>query len=99
MLSINPFDLTQIKSGDIEKQILRVGLISKLDTVNLIEQLSSISEDEKVKAILSHILKEEKTHIGAFEALLLRIDEQQMEGLAEGTKQLEELDEKQSPAG
>jgi rubrerythrin len=94
MLSINPFDLAQIKGEYMEKQILRVGLISELDTVNLIEQLASISKDEKVKAILDRIVKEEKAHIGALEALLLRIDEQQMQGLAEGTKQLEELDDK-----
>jgi rubrerythrin len=94
MLSINPFDLAQSKGEDLEKQILRVGLISELDTVNLIEQLASLSKDDKVKAILNLILKQEKEHVGELETLLLRIDPQQMEGLAEGTKKLEELDEK-----
>lgn len=94
MLSINPLDLAQTTGEDKEKQILRVGLISELDTVNLIEQLASVSKDEKVKAILLRIIKEEKVHIGALETLLLRIDEQQMAGLAEGTKKLEELDDK-----
>lgn len=94
MLSINPFDLARSEGADLEKQILRVGLISELDTVNLIEQLSSISKDEKVKAILGYIIKEEKEHVGAMKTLLLRIDEQQMQGLADGTKRLEELNEK-----
>lgn len=93
MLSINPFDLEKSNSADMEKQILRAGLISELDTINLFEQLASLSKDEKAKTILRNITREKKEHVGELETLLLRSDKEQMEGLAEGTKELEKLDE------
>lgn len=93
MLSINPFDLAQSNSEDMEKQILRVALISELDTVNLFEQLASLTKDAKAKTIFHNILREKKEHVGELETFLLRCDPEQMEGLAEGTKELEQLDE------
>ncbi|MDD3006626.1 MAG: rubrerythrin [Candidatus Pacebacteria bacterium] len=93
MLSINPFDLSQPNNEDTEKQILRIALISELDSVNLFEQLAFVSKDTKAKAVFHNILKEKKEHIGELETFLLRSDQEQMEGLAEGTKELEKLDE------
>jgi rubrerythrin len=37
------------------------------------------------------IAKEEKTHVGEFQALLLTTDKQQEKELAEGKKEVEEL--------
>ncbi|MFA6896965.1 MAG: rubrerythrin [Patescibacteria group bacterium] len=93
MLSINPFDFSKSNSEDMEKQILRAGLISELDAVNLFEQLAALSKDEKTKKIFHGILKEKKEHIGELETFLLRSDQEQMQGLTEGTQELERLDE------
>ncbi len=37
MLSIIPIDLNKIKKEDIDKEILRLGIIAELDAVNLYE--------------------------------------------------------------
>jgi len=92
MLSTIPFDLSKISDADLEKQLLRLGLIAELDAINLYEQLASLSKDEKIKKTFQNIAKEEKEHVGEFETLLLRNDAEQMEELAEGTKEVESID-------
>lgn len=92
MLSNIPFDLSKISDEDLEKQLLRLGLIAELDAINLYEQLASLSKDEKIKKTFQNIAREEKEHVGEFETLLLRSDVEQMKELAEGTKEVEAID-------
>jgi hypothetical protein len=40
--------------------------------VNLYEQLANMTDNANLKAILLDVAKEEKTHAGEFQALLLR---------------------------
>lgn len=91
MLSKIPIDLSRIKSEDIDKEILRAGMIAELDAINLYEQLAALTTDKNIRAILLDIAKEEKTHVGEFQALLLKIDKEQEEELEEGKKEVEEL--------
>ena len=91
MLSKIPIDLGKIKKEDIDKEILRVGISAELDAVNLYEQLYSAAGDEDIKKVFLEIAKEEKTHIGEFQALLLRKDEEQKRELEEGRREVEEL--------
>ncbi|MFH8108897.1 MAG: ferritin family protein [Candidatus Aenigmatarchaeota archaeon] len=91
MLSQIPFKLEKIKKEDLDKQVARVGMIAELDAINLYEQLASICEDEKIKKVLLDIAKEEKTHLGEFQALLLEKDEEQQEELKKGKEEVEEL--------
>jgi rubrerythrin len=91
MLSIIPIDLNKIKKEDIDKEILRLGMIAELDAVNLYEQLANITEDENIKEVLLDIAKEEKTHVGEFQALLVLKDKEQMKELEEGKKEVKEL--------
>ncbi len=91
MLSKIPFSMEKLTDEDIEKQILRIGLIAELDAINLYEQLASLTKDEKTKAIFLDIAREEKTHVGEFLALLLMKDEEQEDELEEGKEEVEEL--------
>jgi rubrerythrin len=62
-----------------------------LDAVTLYEQMAALTENKHIKTILLDIAKEEKTHVGEFQTLLLMNDEQQEKELAEGKKEVEEL--------
>lgn len=93
MLSTSPINLDKVPESEIEKEILRLGMIAELDAVSLYEQLAAKSKNKKIKAILLDIAKEEKTHVGEFQALLLELDKEQVKELEEGKKEVEELTE------
>lgn len=91
MLSEIPIDLKKVKKEDLDKEILRVGIIAELDAVSLYEQLAAMTDNENLKEILLDIAKEEKTHVGEFQAMLLKKDREQAKELEEGKKEVEEL--------
>jgi len=91
MLSKIPIDLGKVKKEDIDKEILRLGMIAELDAVSLYEQLAAATENEDIKKVLRDIAKEEKTHIGEFETLLHKLDKEQVEETGKGRKEVEEL--------
>jgi rubrerythrin len=76
---------------NLDKEILRAGIIAELDAINLYEQMAALAENKDIKKILVDIAKEEKTHVGEFQTLLLRNDKEQEEQLEEGKKEVEEL--------
>jgi len=88
-LSKIPFDLSKLGVEDLSKEILRIGMIAELDAINLYEQLAKLSSDPKIKSMLLDIAREEKTHFGEFQALLLGKDEEQVKELEEGKKEVE----------
>lgn len=90
MLSQIPVDLKNISEKDLDKEILRAGIIAELDAINLYEQMANMTENSNIKTVLLDIAKEEKTHIGEFQALLLKLDSQQKKELEEGAKDAEE---------
>lgn len=49
MLSKIPTNLEKTKKEDLDKEILRVGIIAELDAINLYEQMASITENKNVK--------------------------------------------------
>ena len=91
MLAKIPVNLDKLKKEDQDKEILRVGLIAELDAINLYEQLASMTKNENIKRVLLDIAEEEKTHVGEFLALLLKMDEEQVKELEKGKKEVEEL--------
>jgi rubrerythrin len=91
LLSKIPINLEKIRKDDLNKEILRVAIIAELDAVNLYEQMAALTENQNIKTILLDIAKEEKTHVGEFQTLLLMNDTQQEKELAEGKKEVEEL--------
>lgn len=90
MLSKIPIDLHRLSDEDIDREILRAAIIAELDAVNLYEQMAGLTQNEGIKVVLMDVAKEEKTHVGEFQALLLKLDLQQREELEEGAKEAEE---------
>ena len=91
MLSTIPIDLSKIDKKDIEREILRAGIIAELDAINLYEQMASLTNNEAIKANLLDVAKEEKTHVGEFQALLLQVDSEQADELEHGKREVEEM--------
>lgn len=90
MLSKIPIDLASIEKENIDKEILRAGVIAELDAINLYEQMAELATSDEIKAVLLDIAKEEKTHVGEFQTMLLRYDEEQVKELEAGKKEVEE---------
>ena len=86
-----PINLEKIKKENLNKEILRAAVIAELDAITLYEQMAALTDNEKIKAILWDIAKEEKTHVGEFQTLLLKNDPEQEKELEEGKKEVEEL--------
>ena len=91
MLSKIPIDLDKIDKENIEKEILRTGIIAEYDAINLYEQMAALAKNNNIKKVLLDIAKEEKAHVGEFQALLLLLDKEQVEEMEEGRKEVEEL--------
>ena len=91
MLSTIPINLEKIKKEDLDNEILRTGIIAELDAINLYEQMAAMTENESIKKTLLDIAKEEKTHMGEFQTLLLKEDKEQEKQLEQGKEEIEEL--------
>lgn len=91
MLSKIPVLMEKIGKEDIDKEILRLAIIAELDAINLYEQMANLANDRNLKDVLMDVAKEEKTHVGEFQAMLLRMDEEQVEELEKGKKEVEEI--------
>ncbi|PIR66450.1 MAG: rubrerythrin [Parcubacteria group bacterium CG10_big_fil_rev_8_21_14_0_10_36_14] len=89
MLSRSPLDLSRVSKENINKEILRLGIIAELDAVSLYEQMAAITSNEDLKKILLDVAKEEKTHIGEFQSLLLGLDEEQVRELEAGKEEVQ----------
>jgi len=91
MLSQTPIKLEKVTKQNLDKEILRLGMIAELDAVSLYEQLAAMTEDMTIKKVLMDIVKEEKTHVGEFETLLLERDPEQVKELEKGKEEVEEI--------
>jgi len=91
MLSKIPVILEKVDEKDIDKEILRAAIIAELDAINLYEQMASLTKNEKLKKLLLDIAREEKTHVGEFLTLLLKLDKEQEKELKEGEEEVKEL--------
>ncbi len=90
MMSQIPFQLDKVKKEDLEREILRTGIIAELDAVSLYEQLAAMTKKDSIRKILLDIAREEKTHVGEFQALLLKEDQEQAEELLKGDREVRE---------
>jgi rubrerythrin len=91
LLSKIPIILEKIDKENLDKEILRAGIIAELDAINLYEQMAAMTKNANIKSILLDIAKEEKTHVGEFQTLLLINDNEQEKELEEGKKEVKEL--------
>ena len=90
-MSMIPVNLNRIQKEDLGKEILRTAMVAELDAINLYEQMADLTEDESIKKILLEVAKEEKTHVGEFQTLLLKRDREQEKELEKGKEEVEEL--------
>jgi rubrerythrin len=90
MLSKIPIDLERIKKEDLDKEILRSAIIAELDAINLYEQMADMTRNANIRKVLLDIAREEKTHVGEFQTLLLIEDKEQVQELEEGKSEVQE---------
>lgn len=93
MLSESPINLDKVPEAEIDKEIVRLGMIAELDAVSLYEQLAAKTKNKKLKNVFLDIAKEEKTHMGEFEELLFQLDKQQVEEIENAKKEIKDLTE------
>ncbi len=90
MMSKIPLQLDKVKKEDMDKEILRAGIIAELDAISLYEQMAALARKEEIRKILLDVAREEKTHVGEFQALLLKEDREQAEELVAGDREVNE---------
>lgn len=90
-MSSLPIDLSKVPQQNIDREVLRACLIAELDAINLYEQFAVRAKSNKIKKVLIDIAKEEKTHVGEFQTLLLELDKEQVKELEHGKKEVEEM--------
>jgi rubrerythrin len=91
MLSRIPTNLDKLAKKDVDKEILRAAIIAELDAINLYEQMAFMTTNTDIRKVLLDVAKEEKTHVGEFQVMLLRADRQQEEELREGIKEVNNI--------
>ncbi|MEM0008207.1 MAG: ferritin family protein [Candidatus Bathyarchaeia archaeon] len=92
MLSQIPIRVDKVEKK-LDCEILRAAIIAELDAINLYEQLAATTTNESIKKVLLEIVREEKTHVGEFQTLLLKEDKEQIEELEKGRKEVENITE------
>jgi rubrerythrin len=91
MLSKIPIKIEKVEKKLLTREVLRVAIIAELDAINLYEQLAAVTDNAKIRKVLLDVAKEEKTHMGEFQTLLLKEDIEQVKELEEGKKEVEEI--------
>jgi len=94
MLSQIPVDLTKVKKDALNNEVLRAAIIGELDAINLYDQLAAQTDNEDIRKVMLDIAKEEKTHVGELQTLLLRLDAEQARELEAGKKEVQGLTKK-----
>lgn len=93
MLSQFPIDLDKLSKEDIDKEILRLGIIAELDAISFYEQLAAKARDKNVKKVMLAVAREEKEHVGEFQSMLFELDKEQVEEYEKGKREVEEMKE------
>ena len=91
MFAALPVDITKISKENRDKQILRIAIQAELDAINLYEQMAHSADNKIVRDVLFDIAREEKTHVGEFQTMLLRRDKGQERELRAGEAEVKEM--------
>jgi rubrerythrin len=94
MISKTPVELSKIGKKEVNTEIMRDAIIAELDAINLYEQLAAQTDDDSIRRALLDVAREEKTHFGEFQEVLLRIDTEQVKELDKAKEEVKELTEK-----
>jgi len=60
MLSQIPMNFEKATKEDLDREILRAGIIAELDAINLYEQMAAMTGNEDIKKILLEIARERR---------------------------------------
>lgn len=82
-----PIDFSKIPAEQLDKEIFRSAIVAEMNAVSLYEQMAATTQNDSIKTILLDIAKEEKTHIGEFQFMLVQLDEQQAQELENGAQE------------
>lgn len=52
MLSEFPIDLNKVGKENLDREILRAGLIAELDAISFYEQMAELTQNEDIKKVL-----------------------------------------------
>ena len=91
MLSQLPVDFSKVPKKNLNQEILRAAIIGELDAINFYEQMAALTDDADIKKVLLDIAREEKTHVGEFQTMLLRYDAEQLKEMDHAKKEIKEL--------
>ncbi len=91
MFSQIPVDFNKVEKGELNNVILRTAIMGEMDAINLYEQMAALTDNVDIRKVMLDIAKEEKAHVGEFQTLLLRLDQEQAQGLEQGKREVQEL--------
>lgn len=91
MLSKIPIKEDKISKEQLDMELLRAGILAELDAINLYDQMAETTDDEDLKKVFKAVAREEKEHVGEFQAMLLERDKEQVEELKEGEEEVKEI--------
>lgn len=70
---------------------LRLAIIAELDAISFYEQVARAAPSEEARRLFADVAREERTHVGEFLSLLLKLDPGQAEELVRGYREAAEL--------
>ena len=73
---------------DTPASMMRKAVQSELDAIELYEKMAALTKNEAVRRRLLDVAREEKTHVGEFESILLELDKEQAAELAKGAEEV-----------
>jgi rubrerythrin len=85
--------MDKVSKENRDKEILRIAMQAELDAINLYEQMAHVATNDVIREVLLDVAREEKTHVGEFQTLLLRLDQEQETELTEGKHEIEEMEQ------
>ncbi|HVP16343.1 MAG TPA: ferritin family protein [candidate division Zixibacteria bacterium] len=94
MMSKTPVELGKVGRRERDMEIMRTAIVAELDAISLYQQLASQTDNVSMKKVLLHVAREEKTHFGEFQEMLLRTDGEQVQELDKAKEEVRELTEK-----
>lgn len=71
-----------------KKILLRESIKGELDAINLYESIAKATADARIRKTMLSVAREEKTHVGEFQHLLLKYDSEQGIELKKGAKEV-----------
>jgi len=79
MLHLIPAYFEKLSKTDLDKEVLRFGIVTELNAINFYEQLSALTINKSINKILLDFVKEKKAHVERFQTLLVEYDHKQRE--------------------